>query len=211
MNLTTARSWARQFSRNAGDSTMYTDADVDRAIQTVADRFIVKTRCLKTVSSIALSQGVAAASLAGIPTFRPDRLVGAYLSTVATPLMMVDYETYLASFVTDASQGVPTAIAFETPSTCYIWHTPNAAYTLRLRWTDFFTPWTPGGADPGTLNLADDFLRGILSFGVPATLQHNEPEHKYASATWQRYLEFEKDNLSAGSTGARVMFRNVGA
>lgn len=48
------------------------------------------------------------------------------------------------------------------------------------------------GIVDATLNLSDDHMQGILSFGVPATLQHNEPEHKFAEASWAKYLEFVK-------------------
>jgi hypothetical protein len=90
-----------------------------------------------------------------------------------------------------------------------VWPLPGGAYSFYLRWTQPLTSFTPGTATPTsvTLNIADALLEQILPYGPPALLQHNEPEHAYASESWKKYLEVEarlRGSGRLGQTGLRA-------
>lgn len=208
MNLTTARSFVRQFARNAGDSSMYSDADVDRAIQAIADDFIFITKCTRLVSSVTLTESTAA--LPAFPTnFRPERLLSAYIGDYP-PLDQVDHDVLRAARLANDSTDRPTLISFDSYTTGEVYPKPTATYlTLSLRWLEPFTTWTPGGTDPGTLNVPDDYLRTILMYGATSLLQHNEPEHKYAAESWQKYATFRDSMRGSGGLGTNYHVRTV--
>lgn len=50
-----------------------------------------------------------------------------------------------------------------------------------------------------SFTLPDDVLFEIAPCGIPAQLQHNQPEHKYASEARAKYLEIEASYMGAGS------------
>jgi hypothetical protein len=60
-----------------------------------------------------------------------------------------------------------------------------------------------------TLNLPDDLFRNVLLYGAPAFLQHNDPEHAYATESGQKFEAYIQSKIgSAGGLGvASVMPR----
>jgi hypothetical protein len=80
VNLTTdARLFVRYSARNAGSSTQYSDADVDRAIQVAADQFILRTRSTRTTSSFTITADTSTVSFTTVTNFRPERLIRAWI------------------------------------------------------------------------------------------------------------------------------------
>jgi hypothetical protein len=79
MLLGDAQTQTTYFCRNGGVYASRFPAQLDYAIWAAADRFIRETRCLPRVDQITLTNGTAA--LPAFPTtFRPDRLITAYLT-----------------------------------------------------------------------------------------------------------------------------------
>lgn len=205
MLVSTAQSYVRQFARNAGDSTMYTDADVDRAIQLVGQRFCRVTRCVKTLSSLTLT--AASAALPAFPTgFTPKHLIRAYIADNPA-LRITDTDTLRRQRDRMARSDVPELVAFDSTTTGEVFPTPDTGYTLKFLWWEAFTTWTPGSTPTTLLNVPDDLLIEWLPFGPPAVLQGNEPEHKYAGPMWQRYLEVENSLRDGGTLGVRTVDR----
>jgi hypothetical protein len=211
MTLGDARTLVRFFARNADDPTQYPDAMVDRAIQFVGNHFVRATRCLVQVSTASIASGVAAVDLSGISGFRPDRLVAAYASGVAERLDQVDWETLWRRQVCTSTPGKPRRMAFADWTTMNVDPLPDQDYTLYLRWTPLFTAWAAGGGSGDTvLNLPDDWLAEIMVLGPPAILQHNEPEHAFASASWKKYQELVQSLADAGELAVRSTERDGG-
>lgn len=209
MSLTTARLWARQFARNAGSSTEYSNTDVDHALIVVGEQFARVTRCVRAAGSVALAAHSAVADFSGLTAFRPERILTAHILTKQCELEITDWQHLYKKQIECASEGAPRVLAFETWTTANVWPTPNVDLSLRIQYWQPFTNWTPGMAGDAAIsfNLPDDYMTQILTYGVPATLQHNEPEHRYASESWKKYLEFEQRMMGAGNLGSKVLIR----
>ena len=208
MNLTTARLWVRQFARNAGDSSVYSDTDIDRAIYTVGERFARMTRCVRTASSVDLTADDATVDFSGVTGFLPEQIISAYVLTEANAVAVVKWEDLYQKQINTPTGNDPCQrreLAFETPTIANIWPAPTEDGTLRVRWWETFTTWTLGVADgtSTTFNLPDQYLTEILTYGAPACLQHNSEEHGYMGESWKKYLEFEQRMMGAGNLGAR--------
>lgn len=211
MNVQTARDWVRQFARDAGDSSNVSDAEIDRAILTVGQRFCRETRCLRTASTVTLTADSSTANIAAMVTagFTPEQIIDAYIDGQAEPLSIVDYTDINARLSDEPATSVPQGIAFPTATTCKVYPTPDLAHVLTIRWWQAFTTWTPGdGASAGTsLSIPEKYLPDILTYGAPAVLQASDPKHKYASESWKKYLEYEHKMKSAGTLGTKVILR----
>ena len=214
----------RQFARNAGDSTAYSDTACTNAINIVGTRFVQQVRSQRVTTDITLTSGNTTATITTLTTlgFRPDMLLSVYLTNRARALDVVSWDdlqllrsttgrTTLdptdgrsTDAVTPAS-GTPTTLAFETFTGAEVYPVPDAAYTLRFRWC---TPFSLTGGSGGAISIPDDWLRQILYTGATAVLQHNEPESAYASGAWQKYLEFERSVTATGNLGATSSLRS---
>jgi hypothetical protein len=213
MTLSEARAYVGQFARNAGGEDVYSLADKDRAIRLVGEQFCRVTRCLPRVDAVALTAGSAVAPVASIGgAFRPERLVGARLAGASGTLALCGWDPLQDLLADRPATGKPAKLAFEDPATANVYPTPDANYTVRVRWWQPFTSWTPGVAsvvaDGITLNVPADLLAQILPYGPPAVLQHNVPEHRYASESWRKYLAIEAGLRGANNLGVRVFDRN---
>lgn len=223
MTLTDARAMVRQFARNAGSSDMYSDTEVDRAIQTVGYRFCRVTRCIQSsyLADEGLAEGIYGASFTLASTlgaaFRPEHTLAVLISeggdlqdSEFRRLEIVSYEELMAMHAS-VDEATPTHCAWEsvssTAAVLRLWPISDGDYDLTVRFWVPFTTFTAGTASPSgvTLNIIDAHLAEILPYGPPAILQHTEPEHAYASQSWQKYLEFERSMMGAGSLGARQM------
>lgn len=218
MTVTTAREYVRYSARNAADSTQYSDADVDRVILMLQERFIRKTgSCLLRQNEVALTDGTSTAS--GFPAgFRPDRLRSCWLEdsdglpqeplTVIGTAELVERKRQFGT-----GEGVPTHLAFKSLSPLDIeadlWLTPSAAYTLKFEWLALPVTWTEGSSSytdtNRTLSIPDDLIRPVLYYGAAAALQHNQPEHGYAGEAWKKYLEYEAECMGLNTMGAKVL------
>jgi len=207
--LTEARSWIRQFSRNAGDSSMYSDTDIDRAIAAIGDDFVWTTRCLRsqfTLSTVASTTTISGASApAG---FLPQRIIRVWIADQG-PIVIIDHESLMAKRVKSDIDGAPQFLAYLTTAQTdspEAYPTPDAVYTVNFLYVPPFTTFTIGTSSPNavTFNLPDDYLRVIFTYGVPAMLQHNEPEHGFAGESWKKYTTFRDMVKGTGGLGAHV-------
>ena len=205
MNLTTARTWVRRFTRNGIDTTAYPTIGIDIGILSVCSRFARVTGYLKTRSTVTLSAGDSSKTLA-ITNFRPDRLLRAYFdeSGVHQPVEKTSVDAILGQrAANEAATGTPQLLAFETSAIIQLFPKLDAERTLILLWSQPFTSFTVGTNDPDnvTLGLPDDLLAEILTYGAPALIQHADPEKAYATASWQKYLELEQSCMGQGALG----------
>jgi hypothetical protein len=215
MTLQEARKWVRYYARDAaGADTEYGDEAIDFALMSVGEQFCRVTRCNRRVDPVTLASGNATVDLTPLgPGFHPERIISAYTAGDADPMDRPDWEELLRLQVTRGGTGRPRALAFEAPAVAGVWPTPDAAYTLRLRWWEPFTSWAPGVDDATsatvTLNCRPDYLIQILPFGPTALLQHNDPQMAYASESWKKYLAKELELKGAGSLGAQTTRRTM--
>lgn len=205
MTIAEARSWVQDYSRNAGDTSEYSASRIDRAIQFVGSRFVRKTRCTRTTSTAALTSGSSAVSTTAISLFRPEYALRAWIAAQGE-LELTDHGELLERQIACDESGLPSLLAFTSTTAGEAYPTPDAAYTLSITWVEPFVTWTVGTGTP-TFNLPDEWLKEILTYGVPAAMQHNEVEHLYASESWKKYLEFEKECTGFGGFGAKVLRR----
>lgn len=108
--------------------------------------------------------------------------IGAWSSSVA----------YIKDDVVSASSNKYVCILANTNQT-----PPNATY-----WT-LIGAGTASAPASITLSLPEAWLSQILPWGPPAILQATEPEHAFANASWQKYLEVEKSFMGAGDLAVR--------
>ena len=196
MNLTDARTIVRQFARNAGDSSVYTDAEIDRAILFVGNRFCRIAKPLKDSQSVTVTATTGAVALSSLTYFRPERMIDFLVTGYADPLSLVDYSEYHRRYNEGGTgTGRPEIIAMEDNDGTFaavVYPAPSTSTAAKVRYWLPFTSWTPGASGSGvTLNLPDEVLYEILPVGPVAILQHNQPEQAYASASWRAYLEIE--------------------
>lgn len=208
MNLASARDFVRQFARNAGDSSIHPDANIDRAIQLACDEFLRRTRLLRTVSTLSLSLGSAA--LPALPTgFRPERLIRAYIAGQGE-LDVTDHATLAARRLAYNETGLPEIVAFTSWTSGEVYPTPGSAYTLSLLWHEPMVTWTPGAAGSSvTPNIPDDQLRPILCWGATAYLMMTEESNQSAVGKcrdeFERFIASQSGSSIGGHVGGRAM------
>lgn len=211
MTLTEARDWITQFLRSGASTSDYSAADKDRGLITVCEQFARKTRCVQVAGTVALAADSAVADCSALTTFRPERILSAHLTTEECELELPGYQNVHQHQIRCTGTGKPRRLAFETTTaTSGIVHpTPDAVYSLRVKWWEPFVSFTAGTGTPDTisLNIPRDFMPQILSLGVPSALQANHPSHGYAGESWKKYLAYEASMAGAGNTGDKVVIR----
>lgn len=159
--IATARSWARQFCRNAQDSSAYTARQIDRALQLAGDEWLRFTKSSRTLGTLTLTAGnynLPAAPTGWIPEFQMKQTL-LYNGNVIDPyITFTDYNEVLqAQFLSTGSansvgtssvmMGTPRIFGYrnETDGICF--PTPDQNYTLLVWFWQKFTEWTPGNAE----------------------------------------------------------------
>jgi hypothetical protein len=213
MTLTTARDWVRNAVSDAKDGNRYSDTDIDRAIISAGQEFCRRTKCLKRVDSVSVSAGDEDFPLTGNPLtygFRPERLIDVFLMGEPDSLKVIDYTDLNAALAEDTTQGTPGAIAFLDAATAQLYPIPDIAYTAKLRFWLQFSDWTPGTSSPDSiiLNLPNDYLPAVLNDGAPAILTAPDKKNAFSVAARARFEAYIVGMLSAGTFGARVVYRN---
>lgn len=214
MTIAVCRSFVRQFARNAGDSSTYSDEQIDRAIQLAADRWIETTKVTRKISTLTLSAGTY--TLPTLPAnFSSEKLLKAWVIRAdlqhEVELALVDMADMETQRKRNNLQGNPRYLAFSAMTAGEVYPTPSLNFSLYLLWVDLFTIWTPGDAGAGVLttNIPDDQLRAICTFGAPAFLQHTEPQNAYAQTAFQRFEQemqrFKNRGLAGNITPASVL------
>lgn len=208
ITLETAREWVQYFARNvAGDTTTYSATNIDRAIAAVLDDFVHYTKCTQTTATVTLTEDDD--DLPAFPTgMRPEWVRRAYIAGEGE-LETIPHADLLQKQIDDSDTGLPEFIAFTSATTGKVFPTPDDGYTLTLVYVSPPTSFTPGTGSPGsvTFNVPDHYLRNILTYGATAMLQHAQPEHAYASETWQKYLVYRNSLRGLGGTGAKIAAR----
>ncbi len=215
-----ARAWVRDYARNASDSTGYTPARIDRAIQYIGTEFVKFARVTRQTDTVTLTASTAGFSTAAITNFRPERLIGdpkAWITASSTYRAEVDVRS--AEEVFQRQKRYPSRTSdFQStcPILCFLRNdagtgagliepAPDAAatYVLNLMWSPPFTTWTPGGTpSPDSFNIPDEYMKALLTLYVPRALQHNEPEHIYAAERDEEFMAYCR--LCSGSGGLGV-------
>lgn len=159
ISLLSSRQTARQFTRNAQDSTMYNNVAIDMAIQLAADEWLRITKSTRTLTTIQLSAG--SNIVPAMPAnWKPEYLFNFSLSLAGQnicPILNFEDPVSLAQAnalvygnntnVTINSMQQPSIIAFTEnavdagltgPGVC------DQAYTLGCWWWQPFTTWIPG-------------------------------------------------------------------
>lgn len=147
MNLSDARKFTRDATRNAGDTNWYNDEVLDRAISAAGNQFVNETSCLRAVDSLSLVEDAYTIST-GFPTnFRADRVRQVYILN-QKPLSVLSYQTLLGRYESGTSAGRPREIAFSDTSagvwSAAVYPVADANYTIYLLWTPVFSTWTYG-------------------------------------------------------------------
>lgn len=211
MNLTDARSYVRNYARNAKSSTAYSDAMVDQAIAAVGNKFVRETKCTRQRDTVDVTSGDATVDFSDIATFRNDLLLDARIdSTLAQQnLIITDVADVRDSAYLNTGEAFPLWIGFDTPTSAELWPTPNADYTLIAYWYAPFTTWTLGTATPNavTLNIPEDLIIDVLMYGAASALQSNEPEHGYTETAWAKFLAHITASKGLARSGVQVVQR----
>jgi len=211
MTLTAARVILRAAARNAGDSTVHSDTDVDNAILSIGNDFVNRTRCVHEFCSVSLVDGTATlADLGNTATgIRPDRIRRMYILGHG-PLSIVDMAAIEEMIETNGeSEGVPLYIAFTGAEAATLYPTPDDDYTLKTQWYPPFTSFTAGTGSPDgvTLNIPDDLIRPVLEHGAVWKLQQTVPEHQgFVWQLKQSYEEHVARSMGACSLGPRAIY-----
>ncbi len=209
------RGFARQFVRQAADSSMYSDTQIDRALQLAGDEWMRITHAKKTTGTQTLTAG--SNVLPTIPTgWAPEYAIQQYLTLageiVAPNIEFVDYIEVLQQRKRLGNpSGQPQFIGYadlDTTGECT--PTPNAAFVLHWWYWQPFTNWTPGGICT-SFNLPDEHLRIIATDGAEAFLQTNEKDNAgVAAAALERFQRKARAirGRMAGGRGGSVMLRD---
>lgn len=206
LSVANARLMVRDFARNAGDSSMYTDTQIDRSIQIIGNRFVRKTSCTVKKSTLAITLGSNA--LPSFPTnFRPAYIRRARISITGSNkrVDIIGYDDLLNKRDSNDRDGLAEFVAFDSWTSGEVYPEPDAAATLTIWWRDVFTAWTAGGTpSPDSFNIPDELFMEVLATGVVAMLQGHEPENRAIYANkWAEYLELERDSSGAEGLGAQ--------
>lgn len=202
MTLAQARTIASLATRNAGDNQTYDNTDFDLAIRKAAKEFQQLSGC----APIATVNGPTVAStgsLAGFPAdLHPSNVTAISIGDFS--VTQTDYQTIMKLRSDSPATGRPTHIAFVSWSTAALYPTPDDVYQVSITYEQPFTQWTPGTTDPITLNYPQEWMLGILMFGVPATLQRKEPENAGITSAlrkdWENFCLQMNGESSLGTT-----------
>lgn len=182
--LSDSRNWARQFCRNAGDSSAYTAVNLDRSIQLAGDAWLRITKSSRVLGTLTLSSGnfnLPSPPLGWVPEFQMQQTLLQANTVISPYIFFTDYNEVLqAQFLNNNSgssngtagimTGIPRLFGYrnETEGICF--PTPNQDYTLLVWFWKKFTEWTPGQAELeiSTSNFSVDSV-AVLSGGYYAS------------------------------------------
>jgi hypothetical protein len=221
MSIANIRDLLLNTVRGGGDSTRYSAVDLDRAVRTACDKFVMLTQCLNRSDDVTIAKG---ASTFTLPTgFRPDRLVSITLNNVSQyphPLEHLAWDSFYAESLRQTTASPPRVFSFKDWNTIALAPAADIAYSAAVRWTPFFdinpgtntATWTDGTVNPAVIgyptNLPDDMLREILYTGANALLTYPVPEQAYASQAWALFDKYVQTIKGIGSLGQRISYRS---
>ena len=219
MAIADLRTLARFFCRNAGDSSAYSEPQIDLAIQMAAREWCRIVRVPRTVGSLTLTAGANALPAAVSANWAPEFHIGTtlyYAGRLVNPnVEFTDYNTvareaWIHGHGTGTNSttpsGAPRMYGFLQNSTAanvgICWPTPDLAYTMFMEFRDQFTSWTAGGSCSG-FNLPDEHLEIIATDGACAYLQQNEPKNAAIAAAARQRFEDKARQIKGRDSGGR--------
>lgn len=220
MDANTARSLLRGFARNAKDTTNYKADQVDFAIQAVIDDYIFHTRrtkCTDVISTVAGSANITITigdeqEEGQAMNFGPERVVRAWINP-ASPICggvlgLIHPDSLLQKLVRCTDQAQPRELAIISAEAAQCFPTADQVYAINIEWVVPLAAFATT-ANPDLTFIPDDEMRTVLMYGGTALLQHVEPEHKYASDSWKRYIEFRDNRKGIANYGAQTQSRSM--
>jgi hypothetical protein len=210
------RDQVRRFARNALDSSVYPDQQIDGCLQLAGDEWVRLTRGSRVLVALTLTSGSNA--LPAIPAdCSPDRVLQVFLllngQIIDPEFEFTSYEEiqrdqYLRRGLIDPSvigtAGQPKKMAFIDRSSGIVWPTPQNAYTIELWYSQPFTSWTAGGTpSPNAFNLSDEYLRVIARYGAPGHLQLNEKANGVIAQGALAEFRSQAKKVRAANAGGR--------
>ena len=222
MALTDLRQLARFFCRNAGDSSAYSDSNIDLALQLAADEWCRIVRVPRTVGSLTLTAGSNALPAAVSANWSPEFHIGTSLylaGQLVNPNMdFTDYNTVareawihgdngtISSNASTSCLSAPRMYGYLQNSTAanvgICFPTPDQPYVMFQEFRDQFTSWVSGGTCSG-FNLPDEHLRVIATDGACAYLQQNEPKNAAIAAAARVRFENKAHQIKGRDSGGR--------
>lgn len=224
MNLTEARQLVRLNSQNAGSSDAYSDTMIDLCIMSLFKIACQDARMIRKSGTCTFVAGQDTFDLTHLfeQGFAAHRLQGIFLvsgNSWTSKISMTDMET-IAQLRTQPvpNQPMPISsqpafIAFEQTSDTFgqVWPTPSTSnsYNGKIMWHAPYPSWRPGAAGddidisaPDYIEMPDEFARALLTQGVPAMLQRQEPEKQatvvLASQWYRDWISRLRDQGSLG-------------
>jgi hypothetical protein len=186
---------------NASKTRMGDDSHRRMALQVALDHFMRTTKCVWKKGTASIALGGTTFSVSSLADFRPERFIRADLQGEWQPVGLKTYES-----IADAHRnrggvtGKPRAIAFRADASSGVtgvcWPTSDAAYTLEIVYAepaDNVITEESGLASSSHLNIPDEYLPELITFGASAALEHNDPDAMYQSVAWQRFEKYCRD------------------
>ena len=219
---------SRQFVRDAGygltNAGNLADDKLDRAMYATLLDFTNRTRCLRTLTTLALTQSDP--SLPSLPDdFMPSHLLRAWLVSTDDPPQVLAPELTIISWAALAAKNAarqptwreqipgvlsnqvdqPRYLAFETSLGGAAFPTPDADYTLNILWFNAQPAWTFGDAGATVLAYHDHLLMPVLQYGVVDRLQAMDPLAKHTDKYRQLYERHVLDSMDTASQGEGII------
>lgn len=210
MTIADARAYFVQYARNADD---YSTTQQDRAIIMAGNDFVNRTRCTRTTfANVTTTDGSNNIDPTEWPTgFRPDRLQRLWYATdFEQGIKIGDISDVLAMHDHSAEEGEPTHIAFTEFTKAVVYPTPDAAYEISGIWVPPFTVYEAGTTTTSTvLNIPDDLIIPVITYGAVAVSQHSLIEHQgYVREARKQYDDHIQRTIGAFATlGAQSVYR----
>lgn len=211
-NVSDLRLLVRTYARNAFASSMYTDTDIDNALQVAGDRWMRITKAFRSLDTVTLSVGSTAitAPTAWLPRYHLQCYVTLSGQILPPDIKLVPYDEVLARQYGIGGTIInarPTMMGFPSSSNAngILDASPDQAYVFNFWYWQPFTTWVAGGTpSPNAFNLTDEQLRVVATIGAPAELQKNEPEN--AARCKDMLAEFLKEasNFKSQDIGGRL-------
>lgn len=92
-----------------------------------------------------------------------------------------------------AASDRPSILAFRTDTQGIVWPTPASNWAVRLTYYEPSPQWVIGTSEDVTLNVPDEYMRGILVWGASAILVYRDWAQIQQSGSWLRFKEFIRD------------------
>lgn len=205
MNVQEARKFLIQsvlHLAQADGKSQIEDDKLDAAILAACDYFIEKTKLVTKTTTIATVSGTVTVDFSTpvAAFFYTDQLLSVMHSAAKsyTKVHQRDFEFIRNRLEAGDSSGKPEYMAFLDDTTAYLSPTPDAVYTLTLKYArpvllaeddgDEFE-WVAGTPRKGEINIPDKWLRTIITDGAVSHLVGFN-KNPWANRAWERYVRW---------------------